>query len=316
MVKFIGKRILISVLLVFIVSVLVFALMHSIPGDPVRLAMGYEASEEDVERMREKLNMDKPVTEQYFMWVEGILRGDFGPSIVFNRTVGDMLLERLPRTVSIGLPALMLSIIAGIIFGIISALRRGKAIDQAITFLSTLGVGTPVFWVGIVCIYVFAVWLKLLPIQGYTAPSHDFVKYLRQAAMPVFCLSIGLVASLARQTRSNMLEVINNDYIRTARANGIKERSVIFRHALKNAMIPVVTIIGMQVRLVIGGSLIVEQVFNISGVGMMLTSAISNRDYWVVQGCVLMISLFTVTCNLVVDVLYGFIDPRIRRSRS
>jgi peptide/nickel transport system permease protein len=134
--------------------------------------------------------------------------------------------------------------------------------------------------------------------------------------MPIFCLSIGLVASVARQTRSNMLEVISQDYIRTARANGISERSVIFRHALKNAMIPVVTIIGMQVRIVIGGSLIVEQIFNISGIGLALTSAISNRDYWVVQGCVLMISLFTVTCNLVIDILYGLIDPRIRRARS
>ena len=316
MINFIIKRVLISVLVVFLVSVFVFSIMHILPGDPVRLAMGYEAAEEDVQRVREELNLTKPLVEQYFLWIVGLFRGDFGLSIVFDRPVADLLKERLPRTITLGIPAMIIAVIVGVGFGIISALQRGKIIDQIITLIATLGVGTPQFWLGIVGIYIFAIGLKLLPMQGYTAPSEDFPLYLKKAIMPVFCMSIVMLASLARQTRSNMLEVINQDYIRTARANGIPKYKIIFRHALKNALIPVITIIGMQVRVVIGGSLLVEQVFSIAGIGTMLTHAISNRDYFVVQSCVLIISLFTVAANLIVDILYGVIDPHIRLSRS
>jgi peptide/nickel transport system permease protein len=315
MTNFIIKRVLISLLVVFIVSVGVFSIMQFLPGDPVQLAMGFEASEEDVQRVREQLNLNKPLIEQYFLWIKGLFQGNFGISIVFNRPVSDLLKERLPRTITLGIPAMIIAVIVGVGFGIISALKRGKWVDQVITLIATLGAGTPQFWIGIVCIYIFAIGLKLLPMQGYTAPSEDFSLFLKKAIMPIFAMSVGMFASLARQTRSNMLEVINQDYIRTARANGLAERKVIFRYALKNAMIPVITIIGMQARVVVGGTLLVEQVFNVAGIGTMLTSAISNRDYFVVQSCVLIISLFTVAANLVVDILYGVIDPRIRESR-
>jgi peptide/nickel transport system permease protein len=314
MIDFIIKRVLISLLVVFIVSIFVFSIMHILPGEPVRLAMGYEAAEEDVQRVREELNLTKPLVEQYYLWIKGLFQGNFGLSIVFHRTVADLLKERLPRTVTLGILAMILAVVVGVGSGIISALRRGKWLDQAITLISTLGIGTPQFWLGIVGIYIFSIGLKLLPMQGYTAPTVDFPMFLKKAIMPVFCLSVVMFASLARQTRSNMLEVINQEYIRTARANGIPERRVIFRHALKNALIPVVTVIGMQVRVVVGGSLLVEQVFNVPGIGTMLTSAISNRDYFVVQSCVLIISLFTVAANLIVDILYGVIDPRVRES--
>jgi len=314
MITFILRRLLISLLVVFLVSVFVFSIMHILPGDPVRLAMGYEAAEEDVQRVREELNLTKPLVEQYLLWIKGLFEGNFGLSIVFHRTVAELLAERLPRTITIGIPAMIIAIIVGVGFGIISALKRGKWLDQVITLIATLGVGTPQFWLGIVGIYIFAIGLKLLPMQGYTAPNVDFPLFLKKAIMPVFCMCIVMLASLARQTRSNMLEVINQEYIRTARANGIPERSVIFKHALKNALIPVITIIGMQVRVVVGGSLLVEQVFSIAGIGTMLTSAISNRDYFVVQSCVLIISLFTVVANLIVDILYGVIDPRVRES--
>ncbi|MGD8457571.1 MAG: ABC transporter permease [Anaerolineales bacterium] len=315
MVNFIIKRILIALLVVFLVSVFVFSVMHLLPGDPVRLAMGYEAAESDVQRVREELNLTRPLGEQYFLWIIGLFKGDFGLSIVFDRPVADLLHERLPRTVSLGIPAMIIAVIVGVGFGIISALERGKWIDQVITLIATLGVGTPQFWIGIVGIYIFAIGLKLLPMQGFTAPSQDFPLYLKKAVMPVFCMCIVMLASLARQTRSNMLEVINQDYIRTARANGIPMYKIIFKHALKNALIPVITIIGMQLRVVIGGSLLVEQVFSIAGIGTMLTHAISNRDYFVVQSCVLIISLFTVAANMIVDILYGVIDPRIRMAR-
>ena len=313
--KFIIKRVLISIVVVFLVSVFAFSLMHILPGDPARLSLGEEASQEDVDALREELNLNKPVLEQYFIWISGIFRGDFGQSIQYHRPVLDIMQERLPRTVAIGLPTLVISTIIGIAFGIISAIRRGKFIDQVITFLATIGMGTPVFWIGILGIYLFAMRLGILPIQGFTSPTEDFAKYVHQAILPVFCLSTHQVASVSRQTRTNMLDVINQDYIRTAKANGIRPSSIVFKHALRNALIPIVTVIAMQVRMVIGGSLIVEQVFNIAGIGQLLQTAVGNRDYLIVQGAVLAISLVTVGCNLLVDILYGVVDPRIRKTQ-
>ena len=313
--KFIIKRVLISIVVVFLVSVFAFSLMHILPGDPARLSLGEEASQEDVDALREELNLNKPVLEQYFIWISGIFRGDFGQSIQYHRPVLDIMQERLPRTVAIGLPTLVISTIIGIAFGIISAIRRGKFIDQVITFLATIGMGTPVFWIGILGIYLFAMRLGILPIQGFTSPTEDFAKYVHQAILPVFCLSTHQVASVSRQTRTNMLDVINQDYIRTAKANGIRPSSIVFKHALRNALIPIVTVIAMQVRMVIGGSLIVEQVFNIAGIGQLLQTAVGNRDYLIVPGAVLVISLVTVGCNLLVDILYGVVDPRIRKTQ-
>lgn len=313
--NFLVKRFLSAILTVWIVSVAVFFIMHILPGDPVRIVLGYEASQEDIDRVREELNLNKPLVEQYFIWIKGVFSGDFGRSLVYNRSMSDLLKEKIPRTVSIGVPAVIFAIIVGVGVGITSAIKRGSWIDQLLTVMTTLGVGTPVFWIGIVCIYIFAINLKILPMQGYTSPSDNFGQYVLKAVMPVFCMSIGMFASLARQTRSSMLEVINQDYIRTARANGLAEKSVILKHALKNALIPVITIIGMNMRIIIGGSLLVERVFNIPGIGSMIVTAVSNRDYWVVQSGVLIISMFTVVCNLLVDILYGIIDPHIREAR-
>lgn len=312
MFRFIVKRIAISLFVVFLVSVFAFSLMHFLPGDPARLALGEYASEEDVQALRVKLNLDLPIFNQYVNWLGNVLKGDFGYSLVYNRQIGDLLKERLPRTLAIGIPALIISVIVGICFGTACAIHRGKRLDRAITFISTIGIGTPVFWVGIICIYIFAMRWKVFPIQGFVSPSTDFFKYLHHAFLPVFCLSIGLIATTLRQTRSNMLEVINQDYIRTAKANGIKQRSIVFKHALKNALIPVITIIALQVRSVVGGSLIVENVFNIAGVGSMLNKAVTGRDYLVVQACVLIISLTTMFCNLIVDILYGVLNPQAR----
>jgi len=315
MLGYLVQRVFISILVVFLVSLFAFSLMQVLPGDPARLALGWEASQDDVDALRKDLNLDKPLLSQYWLWIKNLFNGNFGKSIMYNRPIGDILAERLPRTVAIGIPALIIAVMLGIGSGIISAIRRGKLVDQVLTFLMTMGVGTPVFWVGILGIYVFAIGLKILPIQGFVSPFDDFGKYVHKAILPVFCLSLGLIASVARQTRSNMLEVINQDFIRTARANGIAERSVIFKHALRNALIPIITIIALQMRIVIGGSLLVEQVFNIAGLGSLLTAAIGGRDYLIVQGCVLLISMFTVACNLIVDILYGFVDPRIREAK-
>lgn len=312
--RFILRRLGISLLVVLMVSILTFILVKILPGDPAVLAMGTEATNEEIAAFHEKYNLDKPLITQYFIWINGVLHGDLGDSIKFYRPAADCIFERLPRTISIGLPALIIASVLGIIFGIISAVRRGKLIDNIITFISTIGLGAPQFWLGILAIYVFGLKLDLLPLSGYVAPSEDFGQYVYYAILPVSILAFSLLASVARQTRSNMLEVINQDYIRTARANGLSEGRVIYKHALKNALIPVITTIGLQVRVIFGGSLMIEQVFNIAGIGSLITIAIQGRDYMVIQGCVLIISVFVVIVNLIIDLLYGFVDPRIRKS--
>lgn len=313
--SYIVKRILISILLLFLISVFAFSMMHILPGDPARLALGYDAKEADVEALREQLNLNKPILVQYLTWVRGILRGDFGMSIMHSRPVLDILRERLPKTLGIGIPALVLSSIVGVLFGIISANKREKFIDKVISLLSTIGIGTPVFWIGIFCVWIFGIYLHVLPIQGYVPLSQDPVEYARHAIMPVFALSLGMIATLTRQTRSNMLDVINQDYIRTARANGLSEGRVIYKHALKNTLIPIITIIAMQVRMVVGGTLLVEAAFNIPGIGLQLTQSILNRDYLIVQACVMIVAATTIVCNLIVDICYGIIDPHVRLGR-
>ncbi len=315
MASYIIKRILISLLVVFLVSLFAFSLMHFLPGDPARLALGFEASEDDVQALREEMNLDKPIPEQYFLWIKNLIKGDLGDSIIYKRPVAELIKERLPRTVNIGVFSLLVGVPIGILVGVLCAVKRGKVIDQILTFLMTVLMGIPVFWLGMILILVFAIGLGVFPIQGYVAPSKDFGQYLWHAILPVICMAGGMSARLSRQTRTNMLDSINQDYIRTARANGLSEGSVTYKHALKNALIPVISVVGLQVRVVIGGSLLVEQIFNIAGIGTLLTTALNNRDYMIVQNCTLLISLFTVFANLIVDIAYGLVDPRIRLSR-
>ena len=314
MFSFIVKRVLSSILIVIIVSLFAFSLMHILPGDPVVLALGEGASQETVDEYRAQYNLDKPIVTQYFLWIGGVLQGDFGESILYHKDVGELMAAKLPVTLALGIPAMILSVLCGILFGVVTAVKRGTWIDQIISFFANVGVGTPLFWLCIFGIFLFGLELKILPIQGYMSPLKNFGEYAYKAILPVTCMAIGFIAVIARQTRSNMLEVINQDYVRTARANGISERSVIFRHALKNALIPVITIVGLQMRIIVGGSVIIEQIFNVPGIGALLMKGITNRDYLIVQACVLVISVVTVALNLLVDVAYGLIDPRVRKS--
>ncbi|MBR3436614.1 MAG: ABC transporter permease [Lachnospiraceae bacterium] len=313
--SYIIRRVLASLLVIFLVSVFVFSIIHLLPGDPIKLALGDEATEEDVQRIREERHLNDPLPKQYWIWVTGLFKGDFGYSLLQNRPVSTMLAERLPRTISLGLPAFLISVTIGILFGIISAVKRGSFIDQLITLMSTLGLGTPQFWIGMLLIYVFGMVLNIFPIRGLVLPSEDFGGYIRSMILPVFCMSLHMIASVSRQTRSNMLEVVKQDYIRTARANGLSEKKIIFGHALKNALIPVVTYIGMQTRGIIGGSVMIESLFSIAGIGGLMREAIDTREYWVLQSCVLLLSFVAVFSNLIVDIVYGYIDPRIRESR-
>lgn len=314
--KYIVKRVLISLAVVFLVTIFTFLLIHLIPGDPVQKMLGMEASKQARDQMYEELHLNEPLYKQYLIWLNDILHGDLGDCIVFTGTVAYNLGRSLPITLSLGIPAMLIGTILGILFGVISAVHRGKFIDQLLTVLSTTAFGIPVFWLAILGIYLFAVRLGWLPVQGYVRPSEDFGGFLLRAILPIFCQAIGFIAIICRQTRSNMLEVINQDYIRTANANGLFKNRVIYKHALKNALIPIITLLGMQIRLVIGGSVIVEKIFNIPGTGKLILDAVQNMDYVTVQGCVLVLTLITVFANLAVDLLYSVLDPRIRLSRS
>lgn len=315
MTKYIIKKVLTAIVLVLLVSFLVFILMQFLPGDPATIALGESATAEEIEEYRNEYGLNDPVLVQYWNWISNIiLHWDFGKSILNARDVTEYISTRLPNSVSIGLPGLVFGVIIGLTVGIVSAVKRGTWIDQTLTLIVNFFLGSPRFLVAIFGVIILALELHLIPLQGYTSPWDDFGDYCYKAFWPIVVNAIYTVAILARQTRSNILEVINQDYVRTARANGLSEKKVIFKYTLKNALIPVVTIIGLQMPNIVAGAVIIENVFNIPGIGQMLINGIQQRDYFMVQGCVLIISMVTIFCNLFVDIAYGFIDPRVRKS--
>lgn len=317
MVNYIARRLLVSLLVILLVTVFVFTVMHSLPGDPLLLFLGDEASVSNLapgkmDELRHEYGLDKPLPVQYLTWMWNITHGDFGTSLFYRDKVGKIILERLPVTVHLGIAAFTLSAFMGILVGVVSGVRRGKWIDTATTVIAYLGVATPSFWLGILMIYLFGFQLRLIPIAGYTSPFVNFWMSTKQAILPVICLSISGFAVTARQVRSSMIEVIQRDYIRTARSKGLKESDVVFGHALKNSLIPVVTVVGMNVRHIIGGSVVIESVFAIPGIGRLLVDGIMAHDYQVVQSMTLIVGVIIVLSNLAVDMSYAWLDPRIR----
>jgi peptide/nickel transport system permease protein len=310
---FIIRRLLQMLVVLFIVSLIAFSLLHIIPGDPVLTMLGNEASLAQIENTRRELGLDQPPPLQYVRWFGNLLQGDFGKSIAYRgEPVASLIATRLPVTFHLGLVAFTLSALLGIPAGILSAVRRGSWLDTLLTLVSNLGMAIPIFWLGILGIYVFALQLAWLPVQGYTSPLENFWLNTRQLIMPALCLAVTPLAALTRLTRSSMLEVMRQDYIRTAHAKGLRERVVLARHALKNAIIPIVTLSGLQLRNLVGGSVLVEQVFNIPGMGRLMVSSVFNKDFVVVQGGVIMLALVVMLSNLIVDISYGYLDPRIR----
>jgi peptide/nickel transport system permease protein len=318
MVTYMLRRLIQSVIIVILVTLIVFIVMRLMPGDPVLMYLSSEQyntlSQEQIEFTRHELGLDKPMFLQYTDWVGGLLHGNLGTSMYYNKTVTKTLSSRLPVTLYLGLIAFVFGNIVGILAGVISAVRRGKALDSLVTLLANIGITVPTFWLAILLIYFFGLKLNWLPIYGFTSPFDDFWLSLRQIILPVFCLSIFSIGALARQTRSSMLEVVRQDYIRTAWSKGLGERVVILRHALKNGLIPIVTLSGMQIGGILGGSVIIETVFNISGMGRLAVDSLFSLDYPVVQAIVLISAIMIVTANLVVDISYGWLDPRIRYS--
>ena len=286
------------------------------PGDPLKLYVAQNQLEritpQEMRELRHEFGLDKSIPLQYINWIGGAFKGDLGKSIFYSEKVSTLLAERLPVTFHIGVCAFLLSCVFGITAGVVCAVRRGKWLDTVVTVFANLGITTPAFWFGILLIYVFGLKLRLLPVVGYTSPFDDFWLSTKQLIMPVICLSLAPIAVLARQTRSSMLEVVRQDFIRTAWSKGLNERVIILRHVLKNGLIPVITLLGVQVRNVFGGSVLIETVFNIPGVGRLLVQAIFGQDYQVVQGGVLVLATVVMLSNLIVDLSYGWIDARIR----
>jgi peptide/nickel transport system permease protein len=316
MTTYIIRRLLQGILVLIIVSIFIFLVMRLLPGDPLMLYVAQSQIEsispEGMQALRVQFGLDKTLPMQYLSWIGGIFRGNLGYSILISEKVSTLMGDRLPVTLHLGILSMIFSAIVGTSFGVISALRRGKWIDSLLTILANLGITAPAFWVGIILLYVFALKLDWLPVYGYTSPFDDFWLSTRQIILPVFCLSVFSLASLARQARSSTLEIVRQDYIRTAWAKGLKERTIVIRHIVKNSLIPVVTMLGMQVGFIFGGSVIIETVFSIPGVGRLMRDAVFNQDYQVVQSGVLIISSIVVLANLLVDISYGWIDPRIR----
>jgi peptide/nickel transport system permease protein len=300
-----------------LVSLVVFFLMRLLPGDPILIYMAQTAElkampPEMLDKLRAEFGLDKPIMVQYANWMAGVFQGDFGTSIFYHEKVGKLMLERFPITLHLGILALIVSAILGILAGLVAAVRRGKWADKVVTPLTYVGITIPVFWLGILLIYAFGLKLHWLPISGYTSPLDDFWLSTKMVIMPVLCLAVFGLAANARQMRSSMLEVIRQDYIRTAWSKGLSERNIITRHALKNSLIPVITLMGIGVGMIFGGSVLIETVFAIPGIGRLLVSSIFGQDYVVVQAITFVIAVIVLVVNLIVDMSYSWFDPRIR----
>lgn len=306
------RKIINALFSILLISIVVFLLVHIIPGDPIRAMLGYEADEAAVQAARERLNLDKPLLQQYLLWAKDFLSGNYGDSLVLNKDIHSLIFERIPVSLSITVPAFVIANVIAIIIGIVSATHRGSAVDQILTVWTTAFAGMPDFWIGVMLMYLFSVKLGWLPPMGYISPAKDFLGYLRCAALPVMVETLVSFAWTSRQVRTSMLDVLNQDYIRTARANGISQKTIYYKHALRNTLIPIVTLLVIQVRSLVGGSLLVEQIFSIAGMGRLIYTSVLSNDYLTIQAITMIIAIFVIVCNLLLDFSYGLIDPRVR----
>jgi len=317
MTTYIIRRLIQAVFVLILVTLMVFFVMRLLPGDPIVIYVAQTAQleampPEMIDQLRQQFGLDKPLHIQYINWIGNIFQGDFGESIFYHEKVGKLMLEKFPVTLHIGIVAMVLGAVLGLAAGLLAAIRRGKWLDKIITPLTYIGITIPIFMLAILLIYSLGLKLSWLPITGYTSPFEDFWLSTRQLIMPVICLAVFSLAANARQMRSSMLEVIAQDYIRTAWAKGLSERVVVVKHAMKNSLIPVITLIGLGVGMVFGGSVIIETIFAIPGVGRLMVSSIFGQDYVVVQAITFVMAVIVLLVNLIVDISYGWLDPRIR----
>lgn len=312
MTAFLIRRLLSAVPVLFVVSLVTFLIMWLVPGDVATEIGGTDATPEDLAAIRARLGLDRPLWERALTWYRDLFRGDLGHSYLLNRSVTDAVLERLPVTLSLTALALALATTMGMLLGILAAVRHNSWADQGAMVAALVGLSIPDFWFGIVLIIVFGVWLGWLPTGGFVPLTVDPVGWARSMVLPAFTLALTQMGVIARMTRSAMLDVLSQDYIRTARAKGMRARTVIFRHGLRNAMIPIVTVIGVMTGVLLSGAVVIETVFSLPGVGRLIIGAIQRRDFPIIQGGLLITACVFVFVNIVVDMLYAWFDPRVR----
>jgi peptide/nickel transport system permease protein len=312
MLSFLGKRLVQLIPTLFFVSVLIFSLQQLLPGDPALTMAGEDRDPAVVEQIRQKYRLDQPLPVQYIYWVRGVVTGDLGESMRIHVPVRDLILQKLPVTMQLALMAMVIALGIGVTAGVVSAVKRDTVWDYAANAFALWGISTPNFWLGIMLIFLFSVKLGWLPASGYVRPSEDFWGSLAATIMPAFVLGNAIAAVLMRHTRSAMLQVLDSDYVRTARAKGLLERSVILKHAMRNALTPVITLGALELGTLLSGAVLTEQIFSIPGFGKLIVDSVFNRDYAVVQGVVLVTATTYIALNLLADMLYILVNPRLR----
>jgi peptide/nickel transport system permease protein len=310
--KLIINRLIALIPMLMLVSLMVFGLVLLIPGDPAITVAGDNATPEQIELTRERLGLNDPVLVQYSRWIGNVVRGDLGTSLFSNRSVTSAILDRFPVSMTLAFASLLFAAFIAIPSGIIAALKRGTWVDKFFTIGASIGVALPNFWLGLILVLVFALWNPWFPAVGYVSPFDDPVRSLRHLTLPAITLGLSAAAELTRQLRSALIDVLQQDYVRTARAKGLRGRVVIGRHALKNAAVPAITVLGVQVSVLLGGSVIVENVFGIPGLGQLAISSVLAKDVPMIQGIVLSATLIVLFMNLLVDISYGFLNPKVR----
>lgn len=312
MIAYIIRRLLATIPVMVLVAVIVFLLVHLAPGDPASVIAGDNATSDQIAAIRAALGLDQPLWRQFLIWVGHIVEGDLGTSLFWNTPVAELILQRAEPTISLAATTLLLAVLIAIALGVLAAWKAGSGLDRTVMAVAVTGFSVPVFVVGYLLVFVFAIELRWLPVQGYRPISEGFWPWFERLILPSVALGLAYVALIARITRTAMLEVLAEDYIRTAEAKGVATRPVLLKHALKNAAVPIVTIVGIGVALLIGGVVITETVFNIPGIGRLVVDAIARRDYPIIQGVILVFSGIYVLVNLAVDISYTFFDPRVR----
>tara|TARA_R110000796_G_scaffold11570_1_gene39174 strand:+ start:8467 stop:9414 length:948 start_codon:yes stop_codon:yes gene_type:complete len=312
MISYVIKRLLSLIPVLLTVAVIVFTLVHLSPGDPARVILGPDASSADIIHLRDELGLNKPIVEQFVLWLSNAATGDLGNSIYNGRPVTEVFFRYFMPTLSLAIFAQFIAITVAIPLGTLAALNRGKQIDRVLMTFSLIGISVPSFLLGLIFILIFSVFLNWLPVAGYIPMRDSFVGHYKHLLLPALSLGLMQAALITRITRSSMLEVLNNQYIKTAKAKGLSRRTVVIKHALRNAFIPILEIIGQTFTMLIAGAVVVEFVFNIPGLGQLIVNSVERRDFPIIQGVILMVALGYVIINLVIDLIYGIVDPRVR----
>ena len=312
MLTFLAKRLLQLIPTLFFVSVIIFSLQQLLPGDPALVMAGEERDPAVLEQIRRQYRLDEPVPIQYYYWIKGVLSGNLGESMRLKEPVLTLVLQKFPVTLQLALMAIVVSLVVGVGAGIVSAVKRDTAVDYGVNFVALWGISTPNFWLGIMLIFLFSVWLGWLPASGYVSPFEDFWLSLKTTILPAFVLGNSFAAVLMRHTRSAMLQAMTSDYVRTARAKGLVERVVVLKHAMRNALTPVITLGALELGTLLSGAVLTEQVFSIPGFGKLIVDSVFNRDYAVVQGVTLVTATTYILLNLLADIAYVLVNPRLR----